>query len=86
MNSAVLTKTQFIVQMVAAYARLYPEIETESAMSKAAVTFSEFIRDEKIFFGDKRYDWSSHGAYDLVYAYEGAKPPSGDMKSDGGEK
>jgi len=67
-----LTRTQFVVQMILAYAEIYPGIRTKDAMESAALTYKRFIRDEKIEFGDARYAWdSAAAARTLVKEYEG---------------
>jgi hypothetical protein len=65
-----LTRTQFIVQMILCYGNMYPDVETKRLMQMAADTFRDFLADEKIDFGDPRYDWSDSGAQDIVHGYE----------------
>lgn len=65
-----LTRTQFIVQMILALARRYPTLTTAKAMDLAAVSYREFMASEKIEYGDPRYDWTAAGAADLIAAVD----------------
>lgn len=65
-----LTRAQFIVKMILAYGRIYPEIKAAQAMPMAARTYHEFIESEKVEFGDPRYDWTEVGANTLVEEME----------------
>lgn len=78
-----LSKTQFIVQMIVAYARLYPGTTTVCAMAQAAETFREFMAYEKIEYGDPRYAWDTHAAETLIREYEGVDAET--RPSDSGE-
>lgn len=71
-----LTRTQFIVQMVLAYARLYPTVPAERAMSIARTIYNEFISDEDVEFGDAKYAWDAAAASTIVHEYEGVDPLS----------
>ena len=66
-----LSRTQFIVQMIVAYARLYPGTTTECGMAQAAKTFREFITSENIEYGDKNYAWDAPAAEMLIHECEG---------------
>lgn len=45
-------------------------LSPESAFSIAKVVLSEFLKDEKISFGDSKFDWDEEAAIALAWAYE----------------
>lgn len=67
-----LSRGQFIVHMMTAYGQLYPLVEIDPAVSLKHVTnvLDDFIRNDRIKFGDPAYDWTEDGAFTLVREYE----------------
>ena len=47
-----------------------PTLPDKRTFEMAMGVWREFVRDEKVKFGDPRYDWTSAGARDLAQAYE----------------
>ena len=65
-----LTRAQFIMQMILAYARVYPGTKAKQAMPAAAKIYRDFTESEGIEFGDERYAWDANAAAVLVAEYE----------------
>lgn len=56
----------FIKQMQARYQRRCPNLPDRRAFEIARDTLNSFLADDKIEFGDPRYDWSRSGADTLA--------------------
>lgn len=61
-----MTRTQFIMQMILAYGRLYPGLKADRLMPSAGAAYRDFVKDEKIEFGDERYAWDAFSAQEIV--------------------
>lgn len=69
-TSIMMTRTQFIFQMILAYGRRYPGIRAKTVMPMAATTYRDFIEREGIEYGDQRYAWDKAAAETLVEEFE----------------
>lgn len=61
---------RFIKHMQARLLEASPTMEPRLAFYTARDRYNAFLRDEKVAFGDARYDWSRSGARDLIQALE----------------
>lgn len=50
--------------------RVDPSMDMRAAWEASRVALVDFLSDEKIKFGDARYDWTPDAAVDLVHAME----------------
>lgn len=60
----------FLKQIQWELMKVDPNLSPESAFSTAKVVLSEFLKDEKISFGDSKFDWDEEAAIELAWAYE----------------
>lgn len=60
----------FVKAMQAKMMTVDPAMDGKLAYDVAVSTLRDFLRDEKIKFGDPDYDWSDAGARDLIQAME----------------
>lgn len=60
----------FIKHMQARLLRQDASLSSKASFAIAANTYHAFLADEKIEFGDPRFDWSKAGAETLIYEYE----------------
>lgn len=65
-----MTRTQFTVQVMVALKALYPAMPTESVMNRAARLMNDFLKSEKIEYGDPRYGWEESDARHLTNEFE----------------
>lgn len=61
---------RFVKAMQMEMIRIDPKMDMRAAWDVARGTLKDFIHDEKIEFGDWRYDWSSAGAISLIHTME----------------
>lgn len=61
-----LTRIQFIAQMILALGEKYPDADAKTLMPMASAMYRDFVEEDKIDYGDPRYDWSASGARALV--------------------
>jgi len=61
---------QFVKHIQAAFQKADPTFTDRDAFYRARDTCHEYLRDEKIEFGDTRYDWSIDGAREVAQSYE----------------
>lgn len=47
-----------------------PSLDDKASFDMARRVYFQHLRDEKIEYGDPRFDWSADGARDLALAYE----------------
>ena len=50
--------------------RCDPKMNPRDAWNTAVAALCNFLADEKIGFGDPRFDWSRYGADTLIHEYE----------------
>lgn len=60
----------FVKAMQARVMEVDKTLTGKRAWQIAAAAYREYLKDEKIAFGDPRYDWSRSGARDVIQAYE----------------
>lgn len=60
----------FVKHMQARLLEVDRSLSAKRSFQIAKQAYREFLKDEKIEFGDPRYDWTRHGARELIHAYE----------------
>lgn len=60
----------FVKHMQARMMQVDKTLDGKRAWELALNAYREHLKDEKIQYGDDRYDWSKDGAYELIQAYE----------------
>jgi hypothetical protein len=63
-----MTRTQFTIQVAVEVAHM-KAASAEVALPVAATIMSEFLEQERIEFGDPKYDWTEAGAKTLAKEY-----------------
>ena len=61
---------QFIKAMQLEMLRVDPKLDVRMAWNAARDALATFLEDEKVEFGDDRYDWSASAAIDLIHDIE----------------
>ncbi len=65
-----LTATSFVWQAAFHLLRTDPHMKVTVARDRAAEAIREFLRDEKIKFGNKQYAWDQEAAETIAREYE----------------
>lgn len=60
----------FVKAMQARMMEVDPKMDGKVAFHTAARAYRDFLREERIRFGDPAYDWTAAGARDLIQAVE----------------
>lgn len=65
-----LTKISFGVQVALEFMRRDKSMSSRKALPLAGQTVLAFLADERIEFGDRRYDWTPAAAVQIATEYE----------------